>query len=203
MIRPEWGMYPKYYAKRHLVPFGEYIPLRRFWPWVEKIVPIEGDLYPGEGAALLPLSMPNRTINIGTLICYEDVFPDLARESTLEGAGILFVATNSAWYGKSAASYQHRAHSVLRAVENRRVVYRVGNDGWSGWIDEYGNVREELLDDNGSIWFSGGTTWSVDRDKRWKGRKTFYTQHGDWFVLCCWAALALIGVFAQFATKKE
>lgn len=203
MIRPKWGMYPEYYSKRHLVPFGEYIPFRTLWPWVEKIVPIDGDLYPGESASLLPLSMPNRTIQIGSLICYEDVFPELARESTLEGAGVLFVGTNSAWYGQSAASFQHRAHSVLRAVENRRVVFRVGNDGWSGWIDEYGNVREELLDEDGKIWFSGGTTWEVDRDKRWKGRKTFYTEKGDWFVACCWGALFLIGAFSKFATTKE
>ncbi len=198
LIRPKWGMYPEYYAKRHLVPFGEYIPLRQLWPWIEKIVPIEGDLYPGESVSLLPLSMPDRTINIGSLICYEDVFPGLARESTLEGAAMLFVATNSAWYGQSGASFQHRAHSVLRAVENRRIVFRVGNDGWSGWIDEFGNVRDELLDEDGKIWFSGGTTWAVDRDKRWKGRETFYTRNGDWFVGCCWAALALIAAFARF-----
>ncbi len=196
LIRSKWGMYPEYYAKRHLVPFGEYIPLRSLWPWIEKIVPIEGDLYPGQGVSLLPLSMPNRTINIGTLICYEDVFPGLARKSTLEGAGMLFVATNSAWYGQSAASFQHMAHSVLRAVENRRVVFRVGNDGWSGWIDEYGNVRDELLDEDGKIWFSGGTTWKVDRDKRWKGRETFYTQKGDWFVAVCWSALLIAGLIA-------
>ena len=196
LIRPKWGMYPEYYTKRHLVPFGEYIPLRSVWPWIEKIVPIEGDLYPGKGASLLPLSMPSRTINIGTLICYEDAFPSLARKSTLEGAGMLFVATNSAWYGQSAASFQHMAHSVLRAVENRRVVFRVGNDGWSGWIDEYGNVRDELLDEEGKIWFSGGTTWKVDRDKRWKGRETFYTQKGDWFVVVCWGALLIAGLIA-------
>jgi len=198
LIRPKWGMYPEYYSKRHLVPFGEYIPLRKLWPWIEKIVPISGDLYPGESVSLLPLSLPGRTVNIGSLICYEDVFPSLARKSTLEGAGILFVATNSAWYGQSAASFQHMAHSVLRAVENRRVVYRVGNDGWSGWIDEYGNVREELLDEDGKIWFSGGTTWKVDRDKRWKGRETFYTEHGDWFVLCCWGLLLIAGLIGKY-----
>ncbi len=193
LIRPEWGLYPNYYSKRHLVPFGEYIPLRRFWPWIEKVVPIEGDLYPGDGVSLIPISMPNRTINIGPLICYEDVFPNLARDSVREGAAMLFVATNSAWYGKSGASAQHMAHSVLRAVENRRIVLRVGNDGWTGWIDEYGNAREELLDENGEIWFSGGTTWALDRDRRWKGEKTYYTEHGDWFVWCCWALLAIIG----------
>ena len=198
LIRPQWGLYPNYYSKRHLVPFGEYIPLRRFWPWIEKIVPIEGDLYPGSEASLIPFSMPNRTIKIGSLICYEDVFPELARESVQEGAAMLFVATNSAWYGQSAASFQHMAHSVLRAVENRRVVIRVGNDGWTGWIDEFGNVRDELLDENGEIWFSGGTTWEIDRDKRWKGVRTFYTERGDWFVAACWVALILVGSLAYW-----
>lgn len=203
LIRPKWGMYPKYYTKRHLVPFGEYIPLRNLWPWIDKFVPIEGDLYPGEDEALLPFSMEGRTIQVGSLICYEDVFPGLARRSTLNGAAILFVATNSAWYGKSAASFQHMAHSVLRAVENRRVVYRVGNDGWSGWIDEYGNVRDELLDENGRIWFSGGATWEIDRDKRWKGKETFYTLHGDWFVAVSWGILVAIGIFARFYKPRE
>jgi len=176
--------------------------LRAFWPWIEKIVPIDGDLYSGDKPVLLPLSMPNRTIKIGSLICYEDVFPALARESVLEGAAALFVATNSAWYGQSGASFQHMAHSVLRAVENRRIVFRVGNDGWTGWIDEFGNVREELLDENGKIWFSGGTTWEVDRDKRWKGKTTFYTEHGDWFVASCWAGLALIVGLAYWCRSR-
>jgi len=190
MARPQWGLHPTYYSKRHLVPFGEYIPLRPLWPWMEKFVPIGGDFTPGEKPALIPLVLPERTIRIGALICYEDVFPRLARESTLAGASVLFVATNSAWYGRSAAAAQHRAHSILRAVENRRVVLRVGNDGWSGWIDEFGNIRGSF-----DMWEIGSTVFDIDRDRRWIGRETFYTRHGDWFAWLSWALAAACAGF--------
>ena len=185
LVKPDKGLFPLSYSKRHLVPFGEYIPLRRFLPGVEKIVPLEGDFYPGEKATLLPLQTEARTIHLGSLICYEDVFPNLAREAVKEGAGLLFVATNSAWYGKSAAARQHAAHSVLRAVETRRVVLRVGNDGLSAWIDEYGNVIETF-----DLWETGGTAWSITRDQRWVGKQTPYVKYGDWFAWSCYGVFA-------------
>ena len=69
------------------------------------------------------------------------MFPNLARASVLGGADILFVATNDVWFGEEGAAEFHAAHSVLRAVENRRPVIRSGNAGWSGWSDPMGNVR--------------------------------------------------------------
>jgi apolipoprotein N-acyltransferase len=188
LVKPDTGLSPVFYGKRHLVPFGEYIPLRRFLPWMEKFVPIGGDFTPGEDSGLLSVTLPERTISIGPLICYEDVYPGLARQTTKDGAALLFVATNNAWYGEGASAYQHAAHSVLRAVENRRPLLRVGNGGWSGWIDEYGLIRNVLLNDEGTIYFRGGTVFEIDRDRRWVGRSTFYTRHGDWFV---WVSLGL------------
>ena len=88
--------------------------------------------------------------------------------------------------GKRGAP-QHAAHSVLRAVETRRPVMRCGNAGWSGWIDS-GSVREVLLE-GGSVYFQGGSTYSVIQYEDWLGRKSFYTRHGDWFVALvrsCW-----------------
>jgi apolipoprotein N-acyltransferase len=102
------------------------------------------------------------------------------------------VVTNNGWFGRGGAAYQHAAHSVLRAVETRRPVLRCGNAGWSGWIDEFGSVRATLTDEQGSIYFRGPKTVNVTRDSRWIGRKSFYVEHGDWFVLVC-AALALGG----------
>jgi apolipoprotein N-acyltransferase len=122
---------------------------------------------------------------IGPLICYEDTFPQLARSSVRTGADLLTVQTNNGWFGEGGAAYQHAAHSVLRAIETRRPVVRVGNGGWSGWIDEYGNVRDVMTDANGSIYFRGVHTVAVTRDRRWVGRESFYVQHGDWFVLAC------------------
>ena len=112
-------------------------------------------------------------------------------------ADALVVVTNDAWYGEGAAAYQHAAHSVLIAVENRRPVLRCGNAGWSGWIDEFGSVRKVLTDDSGSVYFRGASTVDVTRDLRWVGRDSFYVEHGDWFVLVCacvaFLATALLG----------
>jgi apolipoprotein N-acyltransferase len=183
LVKPDTGLSPVHYAKRHLVPFGEYIPFRRFFPWAAKFVPIGGDFIPGDTSGLISVNLPERTLSLGPLICYEDVYPVLARRTTLDGAALLFVATNNAWYGEGAAAYQHAAHSVLRAVENRRPVLRTGNGGWSGWIDEYGLIRNVLVNDENSIYFRGGSVFEIDRDRRWVGRLSFYTRHGDWFVL--------------------
>lgn len=186
LVEPAGGVQYPGYAKRKLVPFGEYIPLRSTFGWLEKFVPIGGDFIPGE--SVLPFDLPagaDHTVAAGVLICYEDIFPSLARESTLAGAELLGVLTNDAWYGEGGAAYQHAAHSVLRAVENRRPVVRCGNGGWSGWIDEYGNIRDTLRDEGGSVYFRGHRGMNINRDLRWQGRLSTYTQKGDWFVLLC------------------
>ena len=93
--------------------------------------------------------------------------------------------TNNGWFGEGGAAYQHAAHSVLRAVENRRPVIRCGNGGWSGWIDEFGNVRAVLTDDRESVYFRGAQTLEITRDLRWAGRLSYYAEHGDWFLIVC------------------
>src|SRR5690606_25613053 len=90
---------------------------------------------------------PGGSTLLGPLICYEDIFPRLARRSVAAGAEVLVVNTNNGWFGEGAAAYQHAAHSVLRAVETRRPVLRAGNSGWSGWIDECGAIRAVLTKD--------------------------------------------------------
>jgi apolipoprotein N-acyltransferase len=126
----------------------------------------------------------------GPLICYEDVFPDLARHSALGGAAVLTVMTNNGWFGEGGAAYQHAAHAVLRAVENRRPVLRCGNGGWSGWIDEFGGIRNVVTNERGTIYFRGTKVIEVSRDARWLERNSVYTEYGDWFVLVA-AGLAM------------
>jgi apolipoprotein N-acyltransferase len=82
---------------------------------------------------------------------------------------------------------------VLRAVETRRPVIRCGNGGWSGWIDEFGAVRTTMTDDKGSIYFRGVRAIDVTHDVRWTEAQSFYTQHGDWFVLLS-AALVMFSI---------
>jgi apolipoprotein N-acyltransferase len=182
LVDPGEGLRPDHYAKRELVPFGEFVPFRERLPFLEKVVPIGLDCRPGTEAVVFPF--PGDTW-VGPLVCYEDVFPSLARATVREGADWLFVATNNAWYGEEAGAYQHAAHSVLRAVETRRPVLRSGNGGWSGWIDAWGHVRAEVTDAEGSIYFRGGEVVPVDRDLRFDGYRTPYVQWGDWFVAAC------------------
>lgn len=203
VVDPVAGVQSSFYAKRHLVPFGEYVPLRPVLGWLSKFVPIGDDFTPGPDSAPLVVSLSNAVFTVGPLICYEDVFPSLARRSVLAGSEFLAVLTNNAWYGENGAATQHAAHSVLRAVETRRPVLRCGNGGWSGWIDEFGNVRATIVNDTGSIYFRGAETIAVSRDSRWIGQMSFYVEHGDWFVLVC-AGIAALGYAAiRFAPPPE
>lgn len=184
LVEPEAGLKGEYYIKRELVPFGEYVPKPFDWA-MKKIVPNMGTFVPGHAPELLPISIKDRIYLCGPLVCYEDTFPALARASVRAGAEVLFVATNNAWYGEEGGASQHAAHSVLRAVENRRPVMRCGNGGWSGWVDAYGTVREVLRDDRGSIYFRGGGTFTIKQERRWLRGQSFYTRNGNWFIGVC------------------
>lgn len=201
---PDGSLGDPFYKKRELVPFGEYVP-PPFDRVVEKFVPLEGSFEPGDDPAIITLELGEQSFRIGSLVCYEDIFPSLARKSARAGAQVFFVATNNAWYGEEGGAEQHAAHSVLRAVENRRPVMRCGNGGWSGWIDAYGTVREVLYDENGSIYFRGGGSYTVSHFEPWIRRQSYYTRKGDWFVglSALFALLAALGCrFYNAALRK-
>ncbi|WP_309386125.1 apolipoprotein N-acyltransferase [Cerasicoccus frondis] len=180
LLEPEKGLYNGYYAKRRLVPFGEYIPMRDALFFVSTVVPLDIDLQPGDHSRPLPLTVNGETWEVGALICYEDIFARLGREVVREGADVIAVVTNDGWYGQEAGAYQHAAHSVLRAVETRRPVMRCGNHGWSGWIDEYGNVRGVLTGPDGLVYARQTESFALSYDPVWRDRLTFYARYGDW-----------------------
>jgi apolipoprotein N-acyltransferase len=177
-ITPAGGVSEDFYAKRRLVPFGEFNPV----PFLRGILPVDEGFEAGKGPALIPMRVNNVSLRAGPLVCYEDVFPYLARDQVLSGADFLFVATNNGWFGESGAAYQHAASSVLRAVELRRPVIRTGNSGWSGWIDERGLIRHEMTDETGSIFFRSIHPLQVSRDVTFSGELTLYARRGNWFV---------------------
>jgi apolipoprotein N-acyltransferase len=123
--------------KIHLVPFGEYIPLGRFFPFISKLVVGIGDFLPGEKAQPLPAG----ATQIGTLICAEAVFPELGRAYVNNGARILANITNDAWFGKSSAPYQHMSIAAFRAVETRTPMIRAANTGVTAIIDQNGHIN--------------------------------------------------------------
>jgi apolipoprotein N-acyltransferase len=124
--------------KIHLVPFGEYVPLGRFLPFVKKLVAGVGDYSPGE---INPL--PVNGHQLGVLVCYEIIFPNLAREYVRQGSDLLVNITNDAWFGDSSAPWQHLAMARFRAVENRVWVARAANTGVSAFISPSGQIVEQ------------------------------------------------------------
>jgi len=165
------------YHKLHLVPFGEFVPLKNLFPFLESIAPV-GDITPGKRYTIFEKPAP-----FGVLICFEDLFPELSRRFVQKGATFLVNITNDAWYKKTSAASQHLAASVFRAVENRIYLARSANTGISGFIDPYG--RLELLKGRNSeeIFIKGSLKGKVYPSQ---GRLTFYNRKGDYFI---WVAL--------------
>ncbi len=128
----------EWYDKAHLVPFGEYVPLKDILP-LEKLVQGAGDFIPGDDAG--PLESGN--LAMGMLICYEGIFPELAQERVAKGANLLINISNDAWYGKTSAPYQHLGLVAIRAVEQGRYLIRGTNTGISACIDPLGRISSD------------------------------------------------------------
>jgi apolipoprotein N-acyltransferase len=176
-----------YYDKIQLVPFGEYIPVK----WVvgryvhHILVESIGEFTSGEGPVVFNVD----GAHLGVLICYESIFPDLARNAVRAGADILVNLTNDAWFGNSSAPYQLLAMTVIRAVENHKPVIRVGNTGISAVIMPTGEVVGAT-----KIFTRVTELQTVSATKG----HTFYTEYGDVFAHVCFVLL-LVGVLVGFA----
>ena len=192
------GRIAGHYDKLHLVPFGEYIPLKRFLPFLESVVPI-GDINRGKEYTVfeLPLNTYGLRDKFAVLICFEDLFPELSRRFTKRGAGFLVNITNDAWYKRTSAADQHLQSSVFRAVENRTFVIRSANTGVSGFISPSGRIVSSVHDASGShIFVEGFDTRTVFILKR---KPSFYTQYGDVFVVFCF----LFAIYGIISPQKK
>ncbi len=127
------------YSKSHLVPFGEYVPLKKILPFLAPVVEAVGDFSPG----VISHPLACQKARIGVLICFESIFPEIARKWAGVKANLLINLTNDAWYGRSSAPHHSLAMTVLRAVETRRSLVRAANTGFSGFIDPLG--RKQLV----------------------------------------------------------
>jgi apolipoprotein N-acyltransferase len=180
-----YGALTGIYDKIHLVPFGEYIPLKRLFAFVETISKDVGSFYPGRNDQVLKIG--NHPAN--AIICFEAVFPDLVRRSVRKGSQLIVNLTNDGWYGDSAAPYQHLAIARLRAVESRRYLLRATNSGISAIIGPSGRIQAST---------------GLLREDICKGRfafiahKTLYTRYGNFFVFLC--AIISVGswIFVEF-----
>jgi len=168
------------YDKLHLVPFGEYIPLRKFLPWVERMLGIE-DFTRGPGYEIFSVPASKcGIIKFGVLICFEDTLGSMARTFVRKGADVLVNMTNDAWFGDSACPFQHLEASVLRAVENRVFVLRAANTGVSCFIDDAGRLIRRVQDGRGKATHVTGSETGLAYKTR---RSSLYTRMGDVLVL--------------------
>ncbi len=179
LILPDGGV-KQIYNKLHLVPFGEYIPLKKVFFFLNGTTPEIGNFSRGEEYTIFEI--PNSQFPISNkfavLICFEDLFPDLARRFTKEGVNFLVNITNDAHFHGSPALWQHFTHSVFRAVENRRPMVRAANNGVSGFIDSYGRIIQILNEDGKAVNVRGFATTQIS----FSPTKTFYTRFGNLFV---------------------
>lgn len=133
-----------FYTKRQLVPFGEYMPyqklISKFFPVLTELNIIEDDYVSGDSSSIMHTDYGK----IGNVICFESIYPSLARQSVLDGAEIMIEATNDSWLEDSPAMQQHLAHAVFRSVENSRCFVRSANSGVSATIDSRGRIQNEL-----------------------------------------------------------
>ncbi|MDX6271291.1 MAG: apolipoprotein N-acyltransferase [Acidobacteriota bacterium] len=176
----EAGRLVAQYDKIRLLPFGEYVPLPRWFPPAWLVSGIVGEFTPGTNYTLLPVGDETRA---GVFICFESAFPSIARRFTDAGADVLINISNDGYLGETPVLRQHLANAVFRAVENRRDVLRVTNTGISARISPRGVVGDATGSFQPAV-----RTWTITRAT---GGKTFYTRHGDLFVALC-AALSIL-----------
>lgn len=178
------------YDKVHLVPFGEYVPARSLLPFAGKLVASVGDF--ASGGYQKPFTAGK--VRVGTLICFESIFPELARKQVTEGANLLVTLTNDAWFGRSSAPYQHMSMAVFRAVENRVSLARAANTGISTFIEPSGKiVKSTALLEEGFL----------KEPLPLLSEKTIYTQWGDVFPVVCAAFAALMIMYSNWRNKNH
>ena len=201
------------YRKIHLVPFGEYVPFEEHLVSLRKYIdkPI-GSFVSGKEYKIFPVrsaresvgpdsSLIRRTVfhKMGVMICFEDVFPYIARNFVSEGARILVNITNDAWFGDTAASRQHLQASVFRAVENRVPVARAANTGISCFIDINGKINSQVISGGREIFVDGWDTSEVKTTPL----KSYYTVYGDMFVYFSGVFLILVIISGYFSSVKK
>lgn len=179
LLVDETGRSRATYRKMHLVPFGEYVPLRNLLFFVGPLVESVSDFSPG----LEPVVFDVDGRRVSVAICYESVYPSLTQAFVERGTQLLVTITNDAWFGRSSAAYQHFDQGALRAIEQGRYLVRAANTGISGAVDPYGRhlLRTPLFEQ---------TTAVVD--VRLLNGRTIYSRIGD--VVAWMSLLATAGV---------
>lgn len=186
------------YRKRRLVMFGEYIPFVRWFPFLRQLAPIGDGFRAGERP--VPFEFGNLGARAGILICFEDNFPQQAREHAPEDIAFLINLTNDAWFDRSAAQWQHAANAAFRAIENGVPLVRACNNGISCWIDPQGRFHSLRLAQGRDVYEAGFEVLQLTFGAR---RPTLYNRFGDVFGWACvLGTLAGVGVAYRPLTSR-
>ncbi|NNL67404.1 MAG: apolipoprotein N-acyltransferase, partial [Myxococcales bacterium] len=197
----EGGAVTGRYDKSHLVPFGEYVPLRslvgRFFQAVARGI-ADDNVTRGSGPRAIEIGVPGGpdAVTAGVPICYELIFPDLVRRFVDDGAGVLLAITNDAWYGRTGAPYQFLAMTAVRSAENRVWTARAANTGVTALIDARGRVTQQT-----AIFEEGFLVADVPIRSSAAAR-TYYSRHGDHFAKACWVATGALVAWGLRAGRK-
>jgi apolipoprotein N-acyltransferase len=188
------------YDKIHLVPFGEYVPLRRWLKFAESLVAEVGDFRAGtayvtgelpDEPAPWEMRTPGPPHKFGVSICYEAIFPNEVRQFVANGAELLINVSNDGWLGRSAGPDQHLAMARVRAVENRRWLLRATNNGYTVAIDPYGRIVAQMATDVRGV---------LRAPFSFRSERTLYSRWGDWFA---WMCLLASICFFWWPKKKD
>lgn len=180
------GEFAGAYFKSHLVPFGEYVPFKKYFPFIEPLVEAAGDFTAGN----IENPLVYKNAKAGVLICFESIFPDISRKWAVEGANYLVNLTNDAWYGKSSAPHHSLAMTVFRAVETRKNLVRSANTGISAVINPLGQivVQSSLFE-----------PWADSRKIQLFEGQTFFVRFGYLFGPFCF--LICLGLFLRLRKR--
>lgn len=191
------------YRKRHLVPFGEYLPFDRWIPILKRWAPLGYSCSAGTVSTVFELE--GSPVTFSTLICFEDTIAGLARDAVRAGARLLINQTNDAWFEDSAAALQHMSHCIFRCVENRVPAVRAANLGISCFIRPSG-----MLDETTRLLLKEGvatqTNYRVDEARVPTGpfEMSFYTRYGDLpFAMPCGILSALVLILFLVKSRRR
>jgi apolipoprotein N-acyltransferase len=203
LLVSDGGEHVQLYRKLHLVPFGEYVPGRHTLPGIARIV---GDQVPddfGFGKEHTVFKMSRDDVQLAPLICFEDTIGELTRHFVRGGANLLANVTNDGWFLRSSGSQQHLANAVFRCVETRLPMVRSANTGVTCFINRFGRITQQLLDDTGSQFTEGVLSGEVDVPV--VKQETFYVRHGEVFGQACTvvAGLTLIYLLVRQLLRRR
>lgn len=188
LLLDERGQEAGRYDKEHLVPFGEYVPPGLYVPFATEFLQGTG-FTPGNTPG--PIRMGG--MSLGMLICYEVIFPELARERVRLGANLLVSVSNDAWFGRSSAPRQHLQLAAMRSIEQARYMVRATNSGISALIDPNGRIHRAspLFEE-----------WAQVEKVQLLDEKTFYQVAHGWIAGALWLVPSLLAVLAFIRLRK-